>query len=252
VNTVAIIQARMGSERLPGKVMMYIEGWPMLARVVKRAQLAKQIDIVVVATTTLKEDDCVADFVTNRLCECYRPDRHSDDVLGRYADTAKAYCADVVVRITADCPLIDPDIVDHVVKSQKRIAKRYIPYHTYVSNCLYDRTYPRGVDVEVFDVELLSKANEEATLDYQRVHVTPFIIEDAATIKHCLRAPVSHTRPDVRLCVDEQKDLDLVRAIYSHFGNREFDLLQVLGFLDDNPAIRDLNKEVVQKAVQEL
>lgn len=250
MRTVAIVQARMGSTRLPGKVMMDIEGWPMLGRVVSRLQMADKVDHVVVATTQEKEDDCIETFMEEHFGACFRPDRDPDDVLGRYFDTAWSMEADIIVRVTADCPLIDPDVVDRVVKLHSKTMRLDPMMYTYVSNLYLSRTYPRGVDVEVFDFKFLAKANRDATEEYQRVHVTPYMIEYRDALKANLPAPEPH--PELRLCVDEEEDLMLVRQVFKHFGNNLFSVWNVINYLKENPEVAAINEGVYQKEWKEL
>ena len=165
---VAIIQARMGSTRLPGKVLLELAGRTMLGRVVRRVRLAGLVDEVVVATTNAPADDPIVDECRRLPVACFRGSEH--DVVERYHRAAAAYRADVVVRITADCPLIDPEVTDHVI----RAFLQHRP--DYASNTLH-RTYPRGLDTEVFTAAALARACHEASEPYQRTHVTPYIYQ---------------------------------------------------------------------------
>src|SRR5579871_1881320 len=166
VNTVAIIQARMASTRLPGKVLADIGGRPMLARVIDRVRAASTIDDVLVATSTSRADDAIEVLCREHRIAVFRGDEN--DVLDRYYRAAQATRADVVVRITADCPLHDPQVIDTVVS-------RFDPSRfDYASNAV-DRTYPDGLDVEVFSFQALERAWREAQWASEREHVTAFI-----------------------------------------------------------------------------
>ena len=166
MRVVAIIQARMGSTRLPKKVLMPIGNVTMLARVVRRVQQATLVDQAVVATTTQSADDLI-------VAECERLEipffrGSEDDVLDRYYQTALNFKADVVVRITSDCPLIEPEIIDEVIES---FLHEKVDY----ANNFQVRTFPHGLDTEVMAFAALEKAWYEATELYERVHVTPFL-----------------------------------------------------------------------------
>ena len=150
---IAIVQARMGSTRLPGKVLKDIHGRTMLARVVRRVGRSKLIDEVVVATTTEPDDKVIVEECELLGVSCFRGSEQ--DVLDRYYSTAKAFFADSIVRITSDCPLIDPDIIDKVIQAYLKEGPDY------AGNSLVC-TYPRGLDVEVFSMQALEKAWREA------------------------------------------------------------------------------------------
>ena len=196
---VAIIQARMGSTRLPGKVMMDIGGKPMLQRVIERVQRAKTIDKVAVAVPAADQEAMGPAVGATCVAFWFGPE---DDVLERYRIAAEKEDADVIVRITADCPLIDPGVIDEVV-GEFFSAKR-----DYASNTLV-RTYPRGLDVEVFTSALLERAAEEARDPHQREHVTPWM-RNGETFS----VELGGTDGTVNWSVNTQEDLDRVRKIY--------------------------------------
>jgi spore coat polysaccharide biosynthesis protein SpsF len=182
----AIIQARMAASRLPGKVLLEIAGKPMLAWVVERTARAQTLSGVLVATTRDPSDDTVDSFCR---AKGYWVERGSDhDVLDRYYQAAKQARADVIVRVTADCPFIDPGLIDEAVKlmlgesthssKQRKAAQGF----DFVANRLpppWGRTYPIGLDVEVFGFDLLGRAWREAVPRHQREHVAPYFYEDA-------------------------------------------------------------------------
>jgi len=204
---VAIIQARMGSTRLPGKVTMEIAGKPMLQRVIERVQRAKTVDQVIVAVP--ESDDTVG---MSTLCPvgvhlCYGSEH---DVLERYDQAARENNADIIVRITSDCPLIDPDVIDEVVG-------KFLQYSPdYASNTM-ERSYPRGLDVEVFSRAALERAAKEAGPG-DREHVTPYMLRHP----EFRRLPVTGGTTDgtVNWSVDTQEDLDRVREIYAYFHDQ--------------------------------
>ena len=241
----AIIQARMGSSRLPGKVMLDIAGRPMLFHVIDRVQQCRSIDKLMVATTDLKEDDPIALFCEKAGIACFRGSER--DVLDRYYQAALHVGADAVVRITSDCPLIDPAVVDKVVHT-------YLdrPQDDYVSNTLH-YTYPDGQDTEVFSMKALAYAWENATSPLDREHVTTYIRANAGkSCKLFNMFNVTFTgRPmprGLRWTVDEQADIDFVRAVFERLypGNSSFDLNDILGLLAAEPQLTKINLNIAR------
>lgn len=236
----AIIQAHMGSTRLPGKVLMDLGGEPMLSRVVKRTMRAQKIDKVIVATTTKPQDEVIVDLCRSEgwLWFC----GSEEDVLDRYYQTAKKYGSDIVVRITSDCPLIEPEIIDLVIdeflKSQA----------DYASNSFAPRTYPRGLDTEVISFAALKRAWQEDKNPAWREHVTPYIYRHPDKFKLCaVRNDRDYSY--LRWTVDTAQDLELVRKIYEHFGNDRFSWQEVITLLQKYPEWLKINKDVMQKEV---
>lgn len=239
VRTVVIIQGRIGSARLRGKVLADVGGQPMIAHVVERAHRIEGIDEVVVAVPDLPEDDVLAATTSAFGVRVVRGP--ADDVLQRYVIAAGAANADAVVRVTADCPLLSPTVSSTVVADYRRGDADY------VSNTL-ERTFPRGLDTEVVSVAALQTAAREAATDAEREHVTPFIW----TRPHRFRLRSIRTAPDrsnLRLTVDVAEDLVLVRAIYDALGPPWFDIEDVFELLDRRPELVALNAGVSQKSV---
>jgi spore coat polysaccharide biosynthesis protein SpsF (cytidylyltransferase family) len=202
---VAIVQARMGSRRLPGKVLLDIAGVPMLWHVVQRARRATTLHHVLVATSTATADDAVAAWCASTGVACWRGSEH--DVLDRYYQAARQEEADVVVRLTADCPLLDPEVIDEVVTCF--LTGTY----DYVSN-VAPPTFPDGLDTEVMSFATLQRAWQEARQPAEREHVTPYVRQHPELFR---LANVTHS-PDLsglRWTVDEAADLRFVRAVYS-------------------------------------
>jgi len=232
VRTVAIIQARMGSGRCPGKVMAEVGGRPMLDHVVRRAQQATTIELVVVATSDRPSDDAIADFCAQHSISCIRGSE--DDVLDRYYQASKAFDVDPIVRLTADCPLLDPAVIDSVVRTFR--AGDY----DYVSNAL-EPTYPDGLDTEVFGFGVLEKAWREASRMTEREYPTSYIFE------HPTRFRLHNVRNDVdlsnlRWTVDEPKDLEFVRRIYGELGPEpSFGMQEILDLLRRHPELATIN-----------
>jgi spore coat polysaccharide biosynthesis protein SpsF len=233
----AIIQARMGSTRLPGKVLMNLAGKPVLWHIITRLQRASRLDSICVATTIENEDDRIE--VACRMWEIpvYRGSR--DDVLLRYYICAKRIGMqrdneDYIVRITADCPLVDPAIVDILI--EHAVHENY----DYVSN-IDPPTFPDGLDVEVFRFDILETAVKEARLNSEREHVTPFIRNNKSFLKY------NHARtPDlsnIRLTLDTCEDYILITTIYDalYHEGEIISLKDVLKLLDSRSDILAIN-----------
>ncbi len=242
MRTVAIIQARMGSTRLPGKVLKDICGQTMLARVVRRTRAATQLDEVVVATTLRPADEAIVD-------ECQRLDvpvfcGSEEDVLDRYYQAAKTYQAETVARITSDCPLIDPGVIDEVLRAF--LAQPC----DYASN-VFDRTFPRGLDTEVMSLEALGRAWHEAKEPYQRVHVTPYLWQNPQLFRFAsVKAEVDHSQQ--RWTVDTAQDLEFVRQVYARLSDRDvFSWREVLALIEREPQLAEMNRHIRQKALEE-
>lgn len=208
MDVVAIIQARMTSKRLPGKVLMDIRGEPALAHMIDRVRMAKRVQRLLVATTTNATDDAVVELCARLGVEMFRGDE--TDVLGRYLGAAEKARAPAIMRLTADCPMIDPDVLDQAVDTFASGA------FDYVSNCNV-RTFPDGLDVEVFTIDALREANTKAEHPFLREHVTPYIRgirpqfgAGAFRIGHIL-APADFSH--VRWTLDTPTDLAVIREL---------------------------------------
>jgi spore coat polysaccharide biosynthesis protein SpsF len=236
--TTAIIQARMSSTRLPGKVLLDLAGEPMLARAVERTQRAQRIDRVIVATTVEPEDEPIVELCGARGWSVFRGGR--DDVLDRYYQAAVTDGADPIVRITSDCPVIDPGIID-------RVVGRLSGVNDYASNINPRRTFPRGLDVEAFTFAALSTAWREDRDPSGREHVTPFLYRHPERFRIAL---VESDRPEAashRWSVDTPEDYELLQRIYAHFGSKDFGWLDVLELLKQHPDWTEINRHVEQK-----
>ncbi len=246
MKVVAVVQARMGSSRLPGKVFADIGGKPMLQRVLDRLARSRSLDEVRVATTTQPADDAIERWCHEHDWPVTRGSE--EDVLDRYMQAARESQADVVVRITSDCPLIDPELVDSARMYFEMMRPLGVVYTT---NVLEPRSYPRGLDVEVIDVRALETAWLEDTRPEWREHVTPYLYRNEE------RFPVSHVCDDndnghLRWTVDTPEDLELVRAIYAHFDNDDtFGYEEILDAYRANPEWHSFNAHVQQKPVAE-
>ena len=226
----------MGSSRLPGKILMPLAGKPALFHVVDRLGYAKLLDKIVVATTNEKADDQVEDFCKKNHFFCFRGSE--DDVLDRYFQSAKEYNADIIIRITGDCPLADPALVDEVV--QYFLDNDF----DYVSNTIKP-TYPDGLDTEVFSFESLEKAWKEADLKSEREHVTPYIWKNPDKFK------IANVQNDVdlsylRWTVDKKEDMELVQQIYKHLYKEGyiFYMKDILELLEKYPDLKLINQGI--------
>ena len=243
MNVTAIVQARMGSTRLPGKVLMDLGGETALARVVTRLGRASRIGETVVATTVGVSDDAIAAECARLNVPCFRGSER--DVLDRYLGAAQERGSELIVRITADCPLIDPALVDEVVAACIRknidLSCNDVP-----------RTFPRGLDVEVFTMGALCRVHRMARQPHHREHVTPVIYENPGIFRiYSVKGDrdLSH----LRWTLDTPEDLKLLRAIYFHFENRDdFGWREVLELVNCHPELAEINAQIVQKPITEI
>jgi glutamate-1-semialdehyde 2,1-aminomutase/spore coat polysaccharide biosynthesis protein SpsF len=233
---IAIIQARMGSSRFPGKTLADLAGRPMLSRVAERVSQSRAIDKVVVATSIAVGDDPIAEFCAKEGVLCFRGSE--DDVLDRFYRAAKEHGADVVVRITADCPLIDAAVIDRVVE---RFQSGDCDY---ASNVLH-YTYPDGLDTEVFSMAALAEAWREAKKPSEREHVTPYLRWGRRRVVN-VESEIPLARGHQRWTVDHREDLEFVRGVYSAFqGRADFRYQEVLELLNGRPQLAGKQTETV-------
>ena len=241
MNTIAILQARMTSTRLPGKVLRPICGIPALQLQVERVRRAKMLDGIVIATTIHATDNPVCDLATAMGVPFHRGSE--DDVLSRYIGAAAMTTATHVVRLTGDCPLADPAIIDRVVGALFETGADY------ASNTL-ERTYPIGMDVEAFSRAALDRAGAEAARSDEREHVTPFIYRHPEQFRlHNVAARDGERHPHLRLTLDTDEDLRLIVAIYEglYADNPKFSLCDILAFLACHPGLLEINRDVPHK-----
>lgn len=259
---VAIIQGRMSSSRLLGKILADIAGQPMLTRVFTRTSRAKTLDEVIFATTTDASDDPVVEYCDFSGIPFTRGSLF--DVLDRYYQAALQARADVVVRITADCPVIDPTLIDDVVNTL--LEDEY----DFVCNRLpppYPRTYPIGLDVEACTFKVLKKAWKEAKEPQHREHAMPYFyegvkltcqnrtLETGTSPRGFNIALLHHTTDfgDYRWTVDTPEDLEFMRQVYSHFDGRDdFTWKEVLDLVHDNPELIEINADVQHKTLKDI
>ncbi|MDA8233937.1 MAG: glycosyltransferase family protein [Clostridia bacterium] len=240
---VCIVQARMGSSRLPGKVLKDLMGKPMLAHLVDRLKMSKTIDEVVIATTTKDSDQPIIHLAEK--CQVQWFAGAEDDVLSRYLGAAQQYSADIIIRVTSDCPLIDPGTLDQVVEYYLQAGVDY------VSNTM-ERTFPRGLDVEVFSYESLKRVSELATDISSREHVTLYMYRhpELFTLANVVAQP-PFDRPDLRICVDTEEDFVLMREIYEvlYRPGGIIDIGEVMSLFAIKPELAKINAHIEQKKV---
>ncbi|HIH22417.1 TPA: NTP transferase domain-containing protein [Candidatus Micrarchaeota archaeon] len=240
---IAILQARLGSTRLPGKSMAELNGKPLLWHVIQRLKKSKTINKIVVATTTNEADNKIAQFAKSEGVGYFQGSEN--DVLDRYYQAAKANgteTGDVIVRVTADCPLLDPEVVDKVVGTFVKSNGKY----DYVCNT-QPPTYPDGLDTEVFSFATLERAWKEAKLQSEREHVTPYIWKQPDKF-HIFNVTNEEggDLSEMRWTVDEPQDLEFVRAIYGLLGDKgrthSFTRKDVFEAIERNKKVIEINK----------
>jgi len=239
MKTVIIVQARTASSRLPGKVMMPLAGKPLLSRMLERVSASSEGDEIVVAATIASGDDQIEVLCKKTGFACYRG--HPTDLLDRHYQAAEVFEADVIVKIPSDCPLIDPKIIDRVLRYYKTNSRKF----DFVSN-LHPATYPDGNDVEVVPLSILEEAWQEASNGYEREHTTPFIWEQPrryrignAEWESGLDYSMSH-----RFTIDYQEDYNFINRVYDELWTSEnpvFSLADILKLLDEKKEIHDIN-----------
>ncbi len=239
----AIVECRMTSSRLPGKVLLESCGKPLLELLVERLRKVRNLDGVLLATTVNATDDPIVALARKIGVPYFRGSE--DDVLGRVYHAAKSVDADVVVEVTGDCPLIDPEVVGKTLDLYRNGDGEY------VSNDL-DPSYPLGMNVAIFSTAMLEIANREGDRPEDREHVGWFFVRNPERFRqHQLTAPPFHHDPELRLTLDEIDDYRMIdsvfRALYPE--NPEFDLDAIFALLKKNPAIRAINSGVIQKAL---
>jgi len=263
---VAIIQARMSASRLPGKVLKDIAGAPMLMRVVARTRRATVLDEIIVATTTDPSDDVVTDFCNARGYRVFRGDLY--DVLDRYYQAACVAGAQVIVRITADCPVIDPALIDRTVRaffgetqpqdviiSQRAARLGSLPLigaYDFAANRLpppWGRTYPIGLDVEVCSFAALEYAWQHAREKHEREHVMPYLYQTRDLFSNLL----AHHTEDLgalRWTVDTPEDLEFIRALYARFADRDdFTWEEIRALVQREPDLANINAGIQHKSL---
>jgi len=241
---VATIEARMSSSRLPGKIMKDILGKPLLERLVERIRRAELVDEVVVATTVNPQDDLVESWAKKAGISIYRGSE--EDVLLRVLEAAKAFNGEIIIELTGDCPLLDPQIIDEVIRF-------YLHSDVDYASNIVERTYPRGLDVQIFSTAVLNEVNRLTQDPADHEHVSLYIYEHPERFKlGRLTANKSLCFPEYRLCVDTPEDFFVVESVYKelYLKNPAFNTRDVLHYLRQNPEIAQHNQQIQQKPVR--
>lgn len=238
---IAIIQARMGSTRLPGKVLKKVKNKPLLEYQLERIQQSQLINEIVIATTQNEKDRKIIEFCNVR--DIYVFQGSEDNVLERYFQAAKEYEADVIVRLTSDCPLIDPNLIDEVIRLYLE-SKNSVEY---ASNTLV-RSYPRGLDIEVFSFEALEQAYQQSTLESEKEHVTPFIYNRPERFK-LVNLESLEDYSYHRWTVDTEEDFELIKKIievtYPH--TKDVKWKDIIKIMKQNLSWIEINAHIEQK-----
>ena len=261
---VAIIQARMNSSRLPGKVLLDIAGKAMLERVLARSARSVAVDEILVATTTDPTDQRIVEFCASRHIPCSRGSQF--DVLDRYYQAARQYQADLIVRITADCPVIDPSLIDEVIETVTRSQNAM----DFAANRLpppWKRTYPIGLDTEVCTFAALEQAWTKGIEAPHREHVMPYLYEgvELSAVSPELsmgesprgfRIALLNHVPDYghyRWTVDTAADLEFIRQVYGRFeGRDDFSWTDLLELVHNEPQLMEINAGIVHKTLRDI
>ncbi len=245
MKTAIIVQARMTSTRLPGKVLKRVLDKPLLEYQIERLRRVKLADEIVIATTVNDTDEPIIELCDRLSVPYFRGSE--EDVLARYHGAAQEHYADVVVRVTSDCPLIDPQVIDKVINFYTENTDKY----DYVSNCL-KRTYPRGMDTEVFSLKALYESFLEATAQPDREHVTPFIYRHPE--RYCVGHVVySENQSSHRWTVDTPEDFELIRRIIETIYPEKYDfsIEDCLSLIKQHPNWSAINSHIQQKKYDE-
>ena len=222
--------------------MKDLMGKTVLQHVIERVQLAKSIDEIIIATTTLDQDDVVVDEAVRCGVSYFRGSEN--DVLARYYGAAKGNNVETVVRITSDCPLIDPFVIDDIINFFK--DKEIYDIVTNASSDLSERTYPRGLDTEVFSFQVLENAYKHAGKQYQREHVTPYIYENTL-MKYCYKNISDYSM--YRWTLDTEEDFALIKELYRNIykGEHNFYFMDILKLFEQYPELIKINQHIEQK-----
>lgn len=241
MNIVAIIQARIQSTRLPNKIFKDIVGKPMLWHVVNRLRSANKINEIVLAIPNGQSDDRLEIFAQENNIKCFRGSE--SNVLSRYYGAAFIYGVDIIVRITSDCPLIDPRTTDMAIQTYVDSNVDYVYADTRSG-------LPRGFDTEVFNFKVLEKAYKEATKDYEKEHVTPYIYQHPELFSIKSVEIPQRLKRNFRLTVDTEEDLELVKNIYRYlYMGQIFGIEEIIELLDKHNELVKINAEIRQKEI---
>ena len=248
VKVVATIEARMNSNRLPGKVLLPLNGLPSLQQMIKRISRSKKVHEVVVATTVNSEDDAIVELCHRLGCQVFRGSEN--DVLKRVLDAAQWAKATHIVELTGDCPLVDPQHIDNLIQLY------FSGSYNYVSNRL-NQGIPDGFDVQMFSVEDLAKVDKLTSDPIDRVHVSCYFYHNPSLFKLGSLTPNEDSVeywPELAVTLDEKKDYELLNLIFNAFnemGKENFSCSDVILFLKKNPHFLSINASVLRKRIED-
>lgn len=245
MKTGIIVQTRMGSTRLPGKVMKALCGKPVIEHVIDRLKQCAGADEIIIATTNMSQDDVIVEQAEKNGVKWYRGSQ--DDVLSRYYGAAEDNKLELVVRVTSDCPLIDPKLIDEMLGFY--LQNKY-DIVTNAGSDVSKRTFPRGLDNEIFSFGLLEEAHRTAKETYQREHVTPYIYENSHSIYYYMNE-TDYSR--YRWTLDTEEDFMLIETVYRHLykGKHDFYFSDILKLMQHYPEIAYINQHVEQKKLKD-
>ena len=241
----AIVQARMTSSRLPGKVLLPLANKPVLQHIIERLRRSKYIDEVIIACTTNEADEPIIDLCNQLDCKYYRGSE--DDVLTRVLEAAKEYKTDIIVEVTADCPAICHTIADLLVEN---LVEEECDHASNVA----ERTFPRGLDTQVLWTHTLERVNKEVDNEIDRQHVTTWIYRNPeSSVNYDTLNIFQDTfgnMPDIRICLDTEQDYKLLQKVFDMFGNNDFTSVNLMHFFSAFPALANINCMVQQKSYE--
>jgi len=237
----ASIEARITSTRLPGKVLMGIGGKPVLQLMIERVRRSKFVNDIIIATTINKADDAVVSLAKEAKVNFYRGSE--EDVLQRVLDAHREFKSDIIVELTGDCPLIDPLLIDECIEFYMNNKDKY----DYVSNCV-ERTYPDGMDTQVFSKKVLEEVAQKANNPLDREHVSRYIYKSGQYRIHTIKAQGDLFWPDLGITLDTKEDFELIKSIFEHFKNNEFTLKDILELLRQNKDMLNINKHIQRRS----
>ena len=236
-----IIQARMGSSRLPGKTLMKVDQKnTILDYVINQLSYSKLIDKIIIATTDLPEDDIICELLISKKINFFRGS--SENVLDRYFQCAKKYSIDIIIRITADNPLIDPMIIDMIIEQYKKRKCDFI------TNTIH-RTFPYGTEVEIFSYKILEKTWKKAEKYSEKEHVTPFM-KDVKNKFHLENIENNQDISNFRYTVDQKEDLIVVKEIIKNIHSRPILMEDILNLYKKNQKVFEINKDIKHDGYQ--
>jgi len=229
---IAIIQVRMGSTRLPGKVLKKLNGITILESLLNQLNYSRLLNDKIIATTLNSEDDVIVNFCESKGIKCFRGS--VNDVLDRYHKCAKKFSINTIIRITSDCPLMDPQVVDDVIDFYLKNSYDYV-------NNFYKRTYPYGNDVEIFSLKVLEKVWEKATKLSEREHVTPYIYNNPDEFSLGW-IENKENLSEFHWTVDRKEDLIFVQKIFKKISKRPILMKDIIDVIKDDPSLLEINK----------